>query len=60
MKSSLDNIVKLTFLAVIVYLVVRNWRGAASFLRAGGEAYGKGVNSLQGHTVYGRGAARAF
>jgi hypothetical protein len=44
--------IQLTLIAVVVYLVVRNYKGAAAVLNAGGTAYARSVNALQGQKAF--------
>lgn len=51
MKTIVNNWIQLTLIAVVTFLVVRNYKGAAAVIRATGSSYGTAVNALQGVRV---------
>lgn len=43
-----SEVIKLTMILVLAYLVVRYWQGAVGVIRASGNAYVGSVKALQG------------
>jgi hypothetical protein len=48
MDFKFSQLLEITGVAVLLFLVLNNWYGFQSILKTGGEVYASGVKALQG------------
>jgi hypothetical protein len=48
MNFKFSQLLEITLVAVLLFLVLNNWYGFTAILKAGGETYTSGVKALQG------------
>lgn len=48
MDFKFSQLLEITLVAVVLFLVLNNWYGFQQILKSGGEVYTSGVKALQG------------